>query len=145
MRPTVSTIEATQCSSGLRPAIRIGSTMFSAAVMRRQQVERLEDEADPVAPQQGERLVVERGDLGVAEVHLARRGPVEAGEHVQQGRLAGAGGTHDRGELAPREADADVVERGDGGVAGAVELADAVGPGGGARSWWSWWRSGWCW
>ena len=33
MRPTVSTIEATQCSSGLRPAIRMGRTMFSAAVM----------------------------------------------------------------------------------------------------------------
>ena len=66
----------------------------------RQQVERLEDEADLVTTQQRQRLVVERGDLGVADVDLARRGPVEAGEHVQQGRLAGAGRPHDRGELA---------------------------------------------
>ena len=100
---------------------------------RRQQVERLEDEADLVAAQQRERLVVERGDLGVAEEHLARRRPVEAGEHVQQGRLAGARRAHDRGELAGLEADVDVVERGDGRVAGAVELADALGPGRGRR------------
>ena len=102
---------------------------------RRQQVERLEDEADLVPPQQGQRLVVERGDLGVAEVDLARRRPVEAGEHVQQGRLAGARRSHDRGELAGGEADTDVVERGDGRVAGAVELADVLGPGGGRVRW----------
>ena len=32
MSPTVSTIERTCSASGLRPAMRIGSTMFSAAV-----------------------------------------------------------------------------------------------------------------
>ena len=34
---------------------------------RRHQVEGLEDEADPVPPQLGERLVVERGEVGVAD------------------------------------------------------------------------------
>ena len=32
MSPTVSTTDWTQNASGLRPAIRIGSSMFSAAV-----------------------------------------------------------------------------------------------------------------
>ena len=81
-------------ASGLRPAIRIGSTMFSAAVMRRQQVERLEDEADLVATQQGERLVVERGDLGVAEVDLARR-------RAGRGRRARAAASTCRSRTAP--------------------------------------------
>jgi hypothetical protein len=43
VRPTVSTIEAAVLV-GLRPAIRMGRTMFSAAVMVGK-VERLEDEA----------------------------------------------------------------------------------------------------
>ena len=89
----------------------------------REQVERLEDEPDPVTSQQRERLVVERGDLGVAEVDLARGRAVEAGQQVQQRRLAGSRGTHDRGELTLGQADADVVERRDGRVAAAVELA----------------------
>ena len=100
---------------------------------RRQQVERLEDEADLVAAQQGERLVLQRRDLGVADVDLPGGRPVEAGQHVQQRRLAGAGRAHDRGELTGGEADADVVQRVHGVVAVAVGLADVRRPGGGPR------------
>ena len=100
--PTVSTIEATQCGVRLAPGDPHRQHDVLGRGHRREQVERLEDEADPVAAQQRERLVAQRGDLGVAEVHLARGRPVEAGEHVQQRRLAGAGRPHDRGEAGPR-------------------------------------------
>ena len=38
---------------------------------RRKQVERLEDEADLIAAQEGQLLVVERREVGVADVHLS--------------------------------------------------------------------------
>ena len=37
----------------------------------RKQVERLEDEADLIAAQEGQLLVVERREVGVADVHLS--------------------------------------------------------------------------
>src|SRR3954452_23215799 len=62
---------------------------------RREQVERLEDEADLVTAEQRQLLVAEPGELGVPDVDLAGCGPVETGEYVEQGRLAGAGRPHD--------------------------------------------------
>ncbi len=65
---------------------------------RRHQVERLEDEADPVAAQLVSVLVVER----VRSTSPIRRLPggdrVEPGQAVHEGRLARAGRAHDRGE-----------------------------------------------
>jgi hypothetical protein len=98
--------------------------MFSAAVSVGSRLNDWKMKPILVPAQQGERLVLERGDLGITDVDLARGGTVEAGEHVQQGRLAGARRAHDRGELTGRKADADVVERVHGGVAVAVGLAD---------------------
>src|SRR5204863_125376 len=69
--------------------------------------------------------------LDVAEVDLAGAGPVQAGEHVQQRRLAGSRGTHDGRELARGEVDVDAVERGDGRIADPVELAEAPAAGSG--------------
>ena len=83
---------------------------------RGHQVERLEDEADPVAPQLGEPAVVERRDVGVADVHRARRERVEPGDAMQQRRLAGARRSHDRREATGRELDGDAGE----GVHGVV-------------------------
>jgi hypothetical protein len=96
----------------------------------REQVERLEDEADLVAPQQRQPLVVERRDLRVADVDLAACRPVEAGEHVQQRRLPGARRPHDGGELAGLDGDAHVVERPHCSVAVAVLLRDTDRAGG---------------
>ena len=56
----------------------------------RDQVEELEDEAELVAAQLGERGVVEPGDLRAVERDRARGRPVEPGEDVHQGRLARA-------------------------------------------------------
>ena len=108
---------------------------------RRHQVERLEDEADAVAAQLGEPLVVERGQLGVADVDRAGGGGVETGDTVHEGRLAGAGRPHDRGELAAGEVDGDAVEGADLRVAFAVDLARSrralAEPWARGQRWWS--------
>ena len=54
--------------SGLAPASVIGSVMFSVARERRQQVERLEDEADALAADLGQLAVAERPEVDVAGV-----------------------------------------------------------------------------
>src|SRR6187200_785505 len=82
----------------------------------RDQVEELEDEAELVAAQLGQLAVVEMGDVDAVELDRARGRLVEAGEDVHQGRLARAGGAHDRGEAVALEAGGDAVERIDGGI-----------------------------
>src|SRR5215217_5790120 len=71
---------------------------------RRHQVERLEDEADLLAPQQGQLLLGQRRQVHVADEDLAAGRRVEAGHAVQQRGLAGPRGPHDgrerrRGEV----------------------------------------------
>src|SRR5205823_14555710 len=56
----------------------------------REQVEELEDEAELVATELGELLVVKRAKLDVFDNHGARGGAIEAGQDVHQGGLAGA-------------------------------------------------------
>ena len=90
---------------------------------RRHEVERLEDEADAVAAQLGELLVVELAEVGVADEHGAAGERVEAGDGVHQGRLARARRAHDRGELAGVEVGVDAVEGVDFRLAAAVGLA----------------------
>ena len=70
---------------------------------RRDQVVLLEDEAEPVTPQQRELGLVERRELGVADEGLPRREPVEPGDALHQRALARARRSHDGGELARRE------------------------------------------
>ena len=86
----------------------------------RQQVERLEDEADLVAAQLGQRLVVERRELVAVDLDGPRRRAVEPGEDVHQRRLAGARRPHDGDEAALVDVDVDAVEGVDHGLAGAV-------------------------
>ncbi len=58
---------------GLAPGDRQRQQDVLFGVQHRQQVERLEDEADPVAAQLGQALVVEPGQLDAVEAHRARR------------------------------------------------------------------------
>jgi len=96
------------------------------------QVEGLEDEPDAVAPQLGEPLVVERGQLRVTDEDLPAGRRVEPSQAVHQRGLAGAGRPHDRGELAGGELHGHVVEGDDAGEALAVDLGQVPGAGGGA-------------
>ena len=91
---------------------------------RGQQVEGLEDEPDPLAPQDRQPPLAQPRELGVAERHGARGGPVQPRCHVQQRALARARRTHDRGERSGREPDADAIEGDDRAVAAAMDLAD---------------------
>jgi hypothetical protein len=93
----------------------------------REQVEELEDEADVVAPQAGERGVVELGDVEAGDGHVARRGLVQTGEDVHQRRLARARRAHHGGQVAGGDVDADAAQGVDGGVAGAVAPDDVAG------------------
>ena len=72
-RPTASTTWSNHARSGLRPARLSGSRMFSSAVRVGHQVEGLEDEADPLAAQGGEVLVLELAQRRAADDGLAGR------------------------------------------------------------------------
>ena len=79
-----------------------------------QQVVGLEDEADLAAAQQREVAVVEAVEARAGDLDPALGRPVEAGEDVQQRRLARARRAHDRGEAAAVERDVDAAQRLDG-------------------------------
>ncbi len=66
----------------------------------RQQVVRLEDEAEVAAADLGELVVVHVGDVLVAEEVMAAGAAVEAAEEVQQRGFAGAGRAHEGDEVA---------------------------------------------
>ena len=100
---------------------------------RRDEVERLEHEADPVAPEAGQPPLGQGAELDPLDEGLAGGQRVEAGGAVHQRRLARARRSHDRREPTGREADRDVVEGDDRGVVGAVDLAGADGAGGDRR------------
>lgn len=88
------------------------------------EVEGLEDEADAVAPQPGEVVVLQAGDRTALDVHLSGGGGVESGEDVEHRGFARARGAHDRGEGALIEGGGHGVEGGDAGFAFAVDLRD---------------------
>ena len=100
---------------------------------RRDEVVGLEDEPDLAPAQLGEVLVVELGEVGVADVHGAGRQRVETGEAVHQGALAGPGRAHDRREPLGLERHGDAVEGADLAVADAVDLDGVDGAGRGPR------------
>src|SRR6478735_6726686 len=91
---------------------------------RRHQVEGLEDEADLVAAQPGEGLVLEPGQVLLTDEDRARVGGVERRAAVHQRGLARAARAHHRRELTGTDVEAHVVERGDQRLAGAVRLGE---------------------
>ena len=64
------------------------------------EVELLEDEADPPAPQRGQLPVGQRGDVVPVDAHGAAGRPVQGADDVQHRRLAGAGRADDGDQLA---------------------------------------------
>ena len=104
---------------------------------RRDEVERLEHEADLFATQQGEVAFGELGQILLADVDPAVAEVVEAGHAVHERRLARAGRTHDGAELRLLELDRDSIEGTHLGVARSVVLGGAFsarGSGGGRSS-----------
>ncbi len=74
-----------------------------ARTQGRDQVEPLEDEADGVASQGRQGIVVEGGEVVTVQDHPARGGCVEAGQELHQRGLAGSRGTHDGREVASHD------------------------------------------
>ena len=75
-----------------------------------QQVVRLEDEAEKPAADLGKLIVVHDGDVFVAEIVLAARGPIEATEHVEQRRFARAGRAHEGDEIPFLDGETDAAQ-----------------------------------
>ena len=95
---------------GSSPAIVNGSATFSVDVEQRDQVERLEDEAGPVATQARRIVVGQLADDLALEDDLAGRRPVEAAEDLEQGRLARARRAHQGDELAGLDRERDATQ-----------------------------------
>ncbi|CAM5238435.1 hypothetical protein SALBM311S_00568 [Streptomyces alboniger] len=96
---------------------------------RAQQVERLEDETDPVAAQFGERLLAERAEIHLVHDHPAGVRRVESGRALEEGALARSGRAHDRGEGGALEGRRGLVEGAYGrGGTGCVAPADLFEP-----------------
>src|SRR5207244_8825998 len=77
----------------------------------RDQVVELEDEPHVARAPARERILVESGERLPRYHHLAPVGTVEAGQEVQQRRLARPGRTHERDEAPAGNAEAHVLER----------------------------------
>ena len=96
---------------------------------RRHEVEGLEHEPDPVAPQLGELGIPERPDLLLADEGVTRRRRIQAGHAMHQRRFPGPRRAHHRREAAPVKPDADPGQGVDGGVARSVRLGEIDGTG----------------
>ena len=75
-----------------------------------EQVEELEHDADVAAAHAGQLVLALAGDLLAGEHDLAVVGGVEAGDEVEQRRLAAARRAHDRDELAGAEVEVDAAQ-----------------------------------
>ena len=133
VRPTLSTTWSSQAWSGLDARELERQHDVLGRGQHRQQVEELEDEADVVAAQLGQRRVVEVADLLARDRHGAGGRLVEAGEDVHQRRLAGAGRAHHGRQAAAGDVDRHVAQGVDGGVAVAVAAGQVAGRDDGLR------------
>src|SRR5207248_1038498 len=77
---------------------------------RREQVEELEDEAQLMASQVRQLVVVELGDVDAADPDVPGGGRVEAAHEMEQGALARPAGAEYRHELTRGDGERDVVE-----------------------------------
>src|SRR5207249_6712591 len=97
-------------------------------VEAREEVARLEDEADVLVSDRGELVVGQLADVLAGQLVGAGVGDIEAAQHVHQRRLARAGRAHDRDELTGVDVEVDAGEGVDLDL-----LADAVGLGDAAQ------------
>ena len=113
---------------GVRAAPRDGQRERDVLLGRegRDEVEGLEDEADSVPSQLGQRSLLERREIDVPEQHPSRGHLVEPRRAVHERRLAGPGPAHDRGELTGVQVQGHPVEGDDAGLAAAVDLREVL-------------------
>jgi len=93
----------------------------------RHRVVELEDEPHVLAAVVGQRRIVPRRQVMVAEAHGASRRHVQPAEDVEQGGLAAAGGAEQGDEFAGVEFEIDPPQGVNLGLAGAEHAGDAAG------------------
>jgi len=76
----------------------------------RQQLERLEHEADALRAQPGPAVLVVHEQVGAEQPDLSPRRHVEPRQQAEQRRLAGTGGTDDRNRFAARDFEVDIIQ-----------------------------------
>ena len=94
---------------GLRTGERRDQDVLQDRALR-QEVVRLEDEADLPVPHRGELLIVQGAQILPVESDRPAGGPVERADDVQQGALARTGGADDGEGFAPRDFERHIVE-----------------------------------
>ncbi len=77
-------------------------------------MEGLEDDADGVAAEARQRVLVERAERGAGDDDAAAARPLEPARHHHQGRFAGARGTDQRDALARLDPERDAAQDIDG-------------------------------
>ena len=73
-------------------------------------MEGLEQDADPVAAEEGQPVLVERGEIDAVDHHPPAGGALDAADDGEQARLAGARGTDHAQAGAGVEVEVDAVE-----------------------------------
>ena len=91
-------------------AVHEGQLDVLDGVEAREEVERLEDEADVLVADRGELVVGQLADVLARQLVRAGVGDVEAAEHVHQRRLARTRRAHDRDEFAGVDIEVDAGE-----------------------------------
>ena len=76
---------------------------------RRNQVERLEDDADVLPSEQRQLMVVERGEIYAVDDDVARSGLRKSRNEMEKRGLAGAAGAHDGEKLALRDVKRQII------------------------------------
>src|SRR6185369_17585099 len=76
----------------------------------RQELEELEDDADVLAAEAGQRVLAHLFNRLPGHAHAAAGGPVDAGDHVDQGGFARAAGAADAHKLARVDGEVDALE-----------------------------------
>ena len=90
------------------------------------QIVELEDEPDVPRPPGGELRVFQGAERLARDPHVAARGLVDAPDQVQERRLSGAAGSHERQEFSPLHLEVDPGQHRDFDLVPAVDLVDVV-------------------
>ena len=90
----------------------------------RNEIEALKHEPDLLVPDVGQLIGTQTSDVDAVQPVSAFRGLIQTPEHVHERGLAGAGGPHDRDELARLDRETQAAQRVHFDVADAIDLPD---------------------
>ena len=115
MGQAVAEADRFELGGGARPGVGLAGQLERGGDVflrghRRQQVEGLQHDADAAAPGAGQRVLVERLEVGAGDVDRAAGRALEPGQHRHQRALARARGAEQRERLAGGDGQVDAAE-----------------------------------